>query len=73
MGCATGICSHPLGPTRCPVCRWAYGPVVGRHTSEDDTRRVRNVTRDGTPRVAGERTRAGTAAKRRVGPRGRAR
>ena len=64
-GCATGPCSHPLGPTRCPVCRWLH---VGSHMPEDDTRRVRNVTRDGAPRVAGARTRAGTASKRRAGP-----
>ena len=77
MGCATGDCTHPLGPTRCPVCRWASGPVVGHHTPEDDTRRrrnvTRNVTRDGAPRLAGERTLAGTASTRRVGPRGRPR
>ncbi len=72
MGCATGTCTHPVGPTRCPVCRWASGPVVGPHAPEDDTRRRQNPTRDGAPRVAGERTRAGTALRRRVGPRGRA-
>ena len=56
MGCATGPCTHPLGPTRCPVCRWLS---VGRHTPEDDTRRQRNPTRDGAPQLAGERARAG--------------
>ena len=62
MGCATGPCTHPLGPTRCPVCRWLS---VGRHTPEDDTRRRRNPTRDGTPRLSGERARAGTTSTRR--------
>ena len=30
MSCATGPCSHPLGESKCPVCRWLSAPMHGQ-------------------------------------------
>ena len=30
MSCATGPCSHPLGESKCPVCRWLSVPMHGQ-------------------------------------------
>ena len=47
MGCATGTCTHPRGPTACPVYRWTLESGGGRPAPEEETRRPRNPTRDG--------------------------
>lgn len=74
--CAFGFCDNFLNgrpgiPPRtykaCPTCWWGTQPQQGYqkdHTKSSD------VTRDGKPKLAGERKRAGTASKRRAGPKG---
>ena len=67
MGCATGACTHPLGPTACPVCRWTLESGGGRPAPEEETRRPRNPTRDGVFDPV-EASRQAAARRRRRGP-----